>query len=121
MRNWKLTRLETWATPGVPDVLLLDEAGCFHLIELKFTDGNGVSLRPHQVSFLSTHKSGNVWLLVKQQRANQKGYRVYLYGGDSAVNVAMDGLQTEPRCLLEDPVDWEKLFEAISPQKNFKN
>ena len=121
MRNWKLTRLETWATPGVPDVLLLDEAGCFHLIELKFTDSKAVSLRPHQVSFLSTHQSGKVWLLVKQHRPGQKEYRLYLYGGDSVVNVAMDGLQTEPKCLLEHPVDWEKLFEAISPKKNFKN
>jgi hypothetical protein len=120
LRDWKLTRLETWATPGIPDVLLLDEAGCFHLIELKFTDGNAVSLRPHQVSFLSTHKLGKVWLLVKQQRANQKGYRLYLYGGDSAVNVAMDGLRTGARCIVDSPVDWEKLFEEISPQKNFK-
>ena len=119
MRNWKLTRLETWATPGVPDVLLLDEAGCFHLVELKFTDGNAVSLRPHQVSFLSTHKSGKVWLLVKQKRPSQRDYRLYLYGGDSAVSVAMDGLQTGPRCLLEGPIDWEKLFEEISPPKKF--
>ena len=26
-RNFQATRLETWATPGVPDVVLLDEKG----------------------------------------------------------------------------------------------
>jgi hypothetical protein len=41
-RKLTATRLETWATPGVPDVLLCDESGGFHFIELKATKGNAV-------------------------------------------------------------------------------
>jgi hypothetical protein len=34
--------------PGVPDVLLCDEEGDFHFVELKATGGRAVDLRPHQ-------------------------------------------------------------------------
>ena len=44
-RNIKATRLETWAMPGVPDVVLLDEFGNFHFVELKATAGNAVDLK----------------------------------------------------------------------------
>ena len=65
-RKISSTRLETWATPGIPDVLLCDEKGKFHFVELKATAGNAVDLRPHQVAWLSNHKNASVWVLVKK-------------------------------------------------------
>ena len=65
-RNLKSTRLETWAMPGVPDVLLCDEQGDFHFVELKATGGQAVELRPHQVSWMSTHAHASVWILVRK-------------------------------------------------------
>jgi hypothetical protein len=67
-RKFEHTRLETWAMPGVPDVVLCDEGGHFHFVELKATPSNSVELRPHQVSWLSRHKHASTWVLVSADR-----------------------------------------------------
>ena len=110
-----LTRLETWAMPGVPDLLVCDEQGNFHMVELKFTKSNVVELRPHQVSFLSKHKHASVWVLIKKQAKNTDNPEIYLYHGRQAVDLRMEGLaQTEPVCKMEQPVDWEKIWGLIT-------
>ena len=98
--NWKLTRLETWSLPGVPDVLLLDQKATFHLVELKYTRTNAVRVSPHQVSFLSSHSEGPVWLLVKKDPISASA-QYYLYRGDSVMEVAVAGLTVEPYFLGE--------------------
>ncbi len=119
--TWKLSRLETWATPGIPDVLLLDEFNRFHLVELKYCEKNYVSIRPHQVAFLSNHQSGFVWLLVKkEQRYNEDNklkYSLYVYRGDAVMDVALKGLQTCPFALIEEVEEskmWEKFFKIVT-------
>ena len=111
------TRLETWALPGVPDVLLCDEKGNFHLVELKFCNGNKVGLRPHQVSFLTRHKHASTWILVKHQKINQKDFRILLFKGEAAVDLVMDGLKGSTEVAeFEGPfVDWDGLFRIIAP------
>ena len=89
-------RLETWLTPGIPDVLICDHESRFHLVELKFCVSDKVDIRPHQVSFLSKHKKANVWLLVKKVTELGSKGELYLYRGDSVVDVAYSGLQTPP-------------------------
>ena len=111
------TRLESWALPGVPDVMLCDEKGNFHLVELKFCNGNKVGLRPHQVSFLTRHQHASVWILVKHQKINEKDFRIILYKGEEAVNLVMDGIKGSQKIAeFEGPfIDWESVFNTISP------
>jgi len=101
--NWKLTRLETWSLPGVPDVLILDQKATFQLVELKYTRTNAVRVSPHQVSFLSSHSEGLVWLLVKRDPISAPA-QYYLYRGDAVMDVAMEGLMVEPY-FLGDSID----------------
>ena len=63
--GWSATRLESRVTHGVPDVLLLDHLGRWHLVELKTTERNKVDISPHQVAFASKHARGSCWIAVK--------------------------------------------------------
>ena len=98
--SWKLTRLETWSLPGVPDVLILDHKSTLQLVELKYTRTNAVRLSPHQVSFLSSHADGLVWLLVKKDPISAPA-QYFLYRGEAVVDVAMKGLTVTPYFLGE--------------------
>ena len=103
--------------PGVPDVLLCDEKGNFHLVELKFCNGNKVGLRPHQVSFLTRHQHASTWILVKHQKLNQKDFRVLLFKGEEAVNLVMEGLKGSTAVAeYKGPfIDWDALFRVLAP------
>lgn len=112
--KWRLTRLESWASLGVPDVLGCDEQGRFFLIELKSVTGNAVRLSPHQISFLTTHQHAPVYCLVHQTHRN--GESLYLYPGAAAIDLAQDGLATEPLLRLdkERSFPWDDLFLALA-------
>ena len=68
--------------PGLPDVMFCDEKGNFHLVELKFCNGNKVGLRPHQVAFMTRHKHASVWIMVKHKKITEKDYRILLFKGE---------------------------------------
>lgn len=114
-RNLKATRLETWAMPGVPDVVLCDERGYFHFVELKATAGNAVDLRPHQVAWLSNHGHGSVWVLVKKLKTKNQPEQLYLYRGADAVDLKMEGLKVNPHYHITSKVDWNEVFSLICP------
>lgn len=101
--------------PGVPDLLVCDEKGNLHLIELKFTKTNAVELRPHQVAFLSKHKHASVWILVKKWPQKTDDPEVFLFKGSDAVDLRMDGLsKVEPQYHSKQPVDWDKIWGLIT-------
>jgi hypothetical protein len=114
-KSWTTTRIETWATPGVPDVDICDERGLFHKVELKVADGNKVDLRPHQVAYLTRHQHASVWILVKKVLTLKDDYELFLYHGRQAVDVRMDGLKTRPVLHLPGCDDWTPIFETIAP------
>ena len=114
-RNIKATRLETWAMPGVPDVVLLDEFGQFHFVELKATAGNAVDLRPHQVAWLTNHGHGSVWVMVKKHKTKNLPEQFFLYKGADAVDLKMEGLKVDPYHHVEGRVDWSEIFSLICP------
>ena len=114
-RNIKATRLETWAMPGVPDVVLLDEFGQFHFVELKATAGNAVDLRPHQVAWLTNHGHGSVWVMVKKHKTKNLPEQFFLYKGADAVDLKMEGLKVDPHLRVEGRVDWAEIFNLICP------
>ena len=112
--NW--TRLETWAMPGVPDVVLQDASGNFHFIELKPTGSNAVDLRPHQVSWLSKHSHGSVWVLVRQQRTNMDNPKLLLFAGGDAVELKMEGLtKVEPLFECDSPFNLDAVLDLSCP------
>ena len=114
-RDIKATRLETWAMPGVPDVVLLDEFGHFHFVELKATAGNAVDLRPHQVAWLTTHSHASVWVLVRKLQTKTKSQMIYLYHGKDAMDLKMEGLKVAPVYWSDGDFDWDKIMSLISP------
>lgn len=114
-RNLKSTRLETWAMPGVPDVLLCDEQGDFHFVELKATGGQAVELRPHQVSWMSTHAHASVWILVRKIKTKTLPEQLFLYPGSAAMDLRFDGLKVEPLYQCEGKPDWETILGLICP------
>ena len=114
-RKISSTRLETWATPGIPDVLLCDENGKFHFVELKATSGNAVDLRPHQVAWLSNHKNASVWVLVKKLQTKNAPEQIFLFHGRDAVDLKLEGLKVEPIIHQKEKFDWEDIFRLICP------
>jgi hypothetical protein len=58
------TRLESWASAGVPDLLCYNKNGKFFTIELKVTKGNKFIFSPHQISFHIKHPK-NSFILQK--------------------------------------------------------
>jgi hypothetical protein len=77
--------------PGIPDVLLCDDSGLFHLVELKATAGNAVDLRPHQVAWLSRHAEASVWVVVRKVATEIRPQKMYLYHGRDAMDLKMAG------------------------------
>jgi len=104
--KWTQTRIETWSLPGVPDVMLCDVNGNFHLVELKVVTGYAVKLSPHQVSFAQNHAHASVWLLA------WKDEEYYLYKAAEIVNVAEKGLKHIPFIRTKD-LFW--ILHLISP------
>ena len=58
------TRLESWASAGVPDLLCYNKNGKFFTIELKVTKGEKIKFSPHQISFHMKHPH-NTFILKK--------------------------------------------------------
>ena len=122
-RKIEHTRLETWAMPGVPDVLLCDESGKFHFVELKATGSNAVELRPHQVAWLTRHRHASTWVLVLRtatrdpRTMDQRLEELYLYRGKQAMDLKFDGLGVEPVYKSEktrgNDHNWERVLELI--------
>ena len=132
-RDLKATRLETWAMPGVPDVVLCDESGKVHFIELKATAGNAVDLRPHQVAWLTNHGHASVWVMVKKRPTKNAPEQLFVYRGSGAVDLRMEGLngsvepayheesasgpaRGRPKESFAGGFDWDAIFSVICPQ-----
>ena len=58
------TRLESWASAGVPDLLCYNKNNKFFTIELKVTKGDFPRFSPHQISFHVRHPH-NTFILKK--------------------------------------------------------
>ena len=114
-RKILLTRIENSIGAGIPDVLLCDEQGTFHFVELKATAGNAVDLRPHQVAWLSTHKNASVWVLVKKLKTKNAPEQIFLFHGRDSMDLKLEGLKVEPVIHQKEKFDWEDIFRLICP------
>jgi hypothetical protein len=51
LKDISFTRLESWASSGVPDLLCYNKNGVFFTVELKVAIKEHVRLSPHQIAF----------------------------------------------------------------------
>jgi len=112
-RSIETTRLESWAIPGVPDVLLMAERGGFSFLELKVVKRRTgkLLLSPHQCAWLSRHSSGNCFIIVRDRSLD-----ISVYSGADAVDLRMDGFAAvSPLAVFEEPYDWAEFFELTAP------
>ena len=112
-RKIETTRIESWAIPGVPDVLLCGESGVFSFIELKVTKGraNKINLSPHQCAWLSRHSSGPVFIVVRDSSLD-----ISVYAGSDAVALRMDGVSAvEALAVFKEPYEWKAFFRLTAP------
>jgi len=104
------TRLESWASQGVPDLVVCDERGKFYFVELKTTKTASVRLSPHQISWMTQHQHAPTYILVRDKNAD-----VFVFGGDQAIMVARSGLLTEPVHKFKNPAQWSDFFRLTFP------
>jgi len=96
------TRLESWASAGVPDLLCYNKNGKFFTIELKVTKGEKIRFSPHQISFHMKHPQ-NSFILKKALGP----LAIKLYGGYDIMKL----YNHEPcACIAEG---WTKVQEHL--------
>jgi Holliday junction resolvase len=64
IKQISFTRLESWASAGVPDLLCYNEKGKFFTIELKVEKRKKLIFSPHQIAFHMKHFN-NTFILAK--------------------------------------------------------
>jgi hypothetical protein len=83
IKNISFTRLESWASLGVPDLLCYNNNGTFFTVELKVTSGKNMRFSPHQISFHVKHPK-NSFILKKTVSRDQPE----LYPGSMVLDLA---------------------------------
>lgn len=116
-RKFLLTRIENWVGAGIPDLMICDEKGDFHFVELKFLTSNAVTLQPSQVAWLSRHSHASCWILIKKQTKPTEPAECLLYPANAAVDLKMDGLEAvEPIHHQKGKFNWDVVFDLICPR-----
>jgi len=113
--DYTLTRVETYGTQGFPDVVACSPRGFFHMIELKHQFTKKVELSPHQVAFQSRNQHASVWTLIKKSTVRTSGYDLYLYQGEKAMDLKMEGLDVPPDLHIQDAHvnGWGLVFDVL--------
>jgi hypothetical protein len=100
----KWTRLESWASFGVPDLLGYHDSCGFFMVELKVAKGNKIHLSPHQILFHTTMTKRN-FILVRGASASS----VKLYES-SAIHDLRSNMR-DAKTAAQD--DWTAIQEAL--------
>lgn len=113
-----IERIENRVNLGIPDMLVgvLDK---FVLLELKVVDrGLKVSLRPHQIAFMTRQsaKGRPCFVLVLQSGGTTlRPAKIHLYRGRDAIDLAAHGLRVPAlRSWASRGMPWGELFELLS-------
>ena len=96
------TRLESWASYGVPDLLGYADSCGFFMVELKIQNGNKIHFSPHQRMFHITRTNRNFILV---QEASSRSVKLY---PSSAIHDLQLGVA---RCLALD--DWDHIQRLL--------
>ena len=102
------TRLESWSSFGVPDLLGYNNLCGFFMVELKFTQSNKIKFSPHQILFHTTRTERNFILVEQALRASRSTVKLFasseinnlLKGIDKAAPLAVDDFQLIQKILI---------------------
>jgi Holliday junction resolvase len=100
----KWTRLESWASFGVPDLLGYHDSCGFFMVELKVAKGNKIHLSPHQILFHTTMTKRN-FILVRG--ASASSVKLYQSSAIHELRTSLSGAKTA----AQD--DWTAIQEAL--------
>ena len=87
------TRIENRMDGGVPDVHIIWNGLAFW-IELKLTKANKIRLSPNQIAWNTKYSLNNGLAYILAQRVGEGS--LFLFRGDDAGELAINGLNTEP-------------------------
>tara|TARA_R110002020_G_scaffold414614_1_gene624098 strand:- start:916 stop:1260 length:345 start_codon:yes stop_codon:yes gene_type:complete len=105
-RNIETTRLESWATPGVPDVVCCNEKGQFTFLELKVVKKNKCNLSPHQIAWLSRHAHSNSFIV-----ALHSDLAISVFRGGDSVNLCVGGVDSVQAVgIFKEPYEWKAFW-----------
>ena len=104
------TRLESWASFGVPDLLGYKDSCGFFMVEMKIARGPKISFSPHQKMFHMTRSNRNFILLQEPLEGNVKLYKSSALPGLLADHretptLAMNDWDHIQRLLVREPLD----------------
>jgi len=106
------TRLETWASFGVPDLIGYHNSSGFFMVELKIQTGHKIRFSPHQVLFHTTRNKRNYILVNQSPNAPRSDIKLY-----SSKNI--EGLILDPREIKPLAVnDWQLIENILINKKN---
>ena len=113
-RSLTITRIESYATPGLPDVVCCAEDGSFSFMELKvIKSGKKVNLSAHQVSWHSRHSHAPTFIVVRD-----RSLHIRVFSPEDAVELKMVGMdQVQPLGDFPEPYDWESFWALTAPLK----
>ena len=102
------TRLESWSSFGVPDLLGYNNLCGFFMVELKFTQSNKIKFSPHQILFHTTRNERNFILVEQAHRASRSSLKLFasseinnlLMGIDKAAPLAVDDFKLITKILI---------------------
>ena len=104
------TRLESWASFGVPDLLGYNDNCGFFMVEMKIARGPKISFSPHQKMFHMTRSNRNFILLQEPLEGNVKLYESKAIHGllvdhRETPSLAMNDWDHIQRLLVREPLD----------------
>ena len=109
------TRLESWSSPGVPDLHGIKDGQAFWL-ELKvhrLKSLKNIGLRPHQIAWQIRYsqQNGNVWNLVSHPSSRT----LNIFRGERAIEIADKEVKgpLSPDWTSTSPHDWRGIINYI--------
>jgi len=88
------SRLETWVTFGIPDLLGYHNSSGFFMVELKIQTGHKIRFSPHQILFHTLRTNRNYILVEHARKRGPKDLK--LYGSKSIEGLLLDPREVKP-------------------------
>ena len=112
------TRLESWASPGVPDLhgIVNDHPFWLELKVHRLKSLKSITLRPHQIAWQTRYSmnGGSVYNLVHHPSSST----LNIYGGQRAMQIAGNGESWTPDWSCPTPYDWTGIINHILSSKS---
>ena len=88
------SRLETWVSFGIPDLLGYHNSCGFFMVELKIQTANKIRFSPHQILFHTIRTKRNYILVEQARKRGPKDLK--LYGSKSIEGLLLDPREVKP-------------------------